>query len=240
MKTTTKAAAALFIAGLMNFNVNGQDIDLTQGLNYAYDPVNSDGIISIDYIDVCNNGNDDADAFDVTVYLYDETAEEAYFLESTRLSNGLSGNACISIEDWDINVNNFPDVPEGTYRFGFWVDSEEEITETNEDNNAGLLDGTNNYTPSTTSVSELNTQNEVSVYPNPATDVVYIHPDDRANLGANVALFDMSGRKVSVHRTEDSYTGGRMNIDVSSLKTGVYLIRFTIKEEWVTKKITIQ
>lgn len=240
MNNYTKTMAALFVGGLMNFSANGQDIDLTQGLNYAYDPVNSDGIISIDYIDVCNNGNDDADAFDVTVYFYDENTEEAFFMESTRLQNGLSGNTCISIEDWDINVNDFSDITEGTYRFGFWVDSEEEITETDEDNNAGLLDGTNNYTPTTTNVSERSIENGVLVYPNPATNEVFIETDAQANLGADISLFDMNGRRVITQNAVDSFDGGKTTLDVSSLRTGVYFLQYSVKGKLITNRITVK
>lgn len=239
MKNFTKTIAAMFVAALMSLNVIGQDIDLVQGINYAYDPVNSQGIVSIDYIDVCNNGNDNADAFDVTVYFYDESTEDVYFLDTYRLTNGLSGNDCISIENWDINVNDYPSVPAGTYRFGFWVDSDEEIAETDEDNNAGLLSGDNNYTPSTSNLSELNGVENISVYPNPTSDFINIEVDTENKIESSISLFNMNGQEVLTIDDADSFADEEVKIDVSNMEEGIYVLRFVSKGELYTKKIVV-
>ena len=240
MKNFTKMIAAMFVAALMSFNVVGQDIDLVQGLNYGYDHVNAQGIVSISSIDVCNNGNDNASAFDVTLYFYDENTQDVYFLDTYRLTNGLSGNACVTIENWDVNINDYPSVPAGTYRFGFWVDANEEISETDETNNAGLLAGNNNYSPSTSNLTELNGVESISVYPNPTSDFIYVEVDSENKIESSISLFNLSGQEVLTIDAADSFASEKVKIDVSNMEEGVYILRFVAKGELFTKKIVVE
>lgn len=68
---------------------------------------------------------------------------------------------------------------------------------------------------------------EVSVYPNPASDVVFINTEKEAK----VTLFDISGRLI---RTQN-YTASGINI--ADLKTGIYLAEITIGTAKEVKKI---
>lgn len=240
MKNFTKTIAAMFVAALLSFNVVGQDIDLVQGLNYAYDPVDAQGIVSIDYIDVCNNGNDPADPFDVTVYFYDENTQDVYFLDTYRLTNGLSGNACVSIENWDININDYPSVSAGTYRFGFFVDANEEIDETDESNNVGLLTGDNNYSPSTSNLTDLNEVESISVYPNPTSDFIYLEVDIENKIESSISLFNLSGQKVLTINEADSLANEKVKIDVSTMEEGIYILRFVAEGALFTRKIVVE
>ncbi|MGB0850391.1 MAG: T9SS type A sorting domain-containing protein [Bacteroidia bacterium] len=72
---------------------------------------------------------------------------------------------------------------------------------------------------SNTSVSTVNSNGSVKVYPNPASKILTISTKD----GYNGAIFDISGQKVM----EVSAIAGQTIIDVSDLTSGVYLLRLT-------------
>lgn len=77
------------------------------------------------------------------------------------------------------------------------------------------------------SVGEL-TQNDVKIYPNPATDLVHI---DIENL-KSVSLTSISGQQIQ------SWTSN--TIDVSSISSGVYLMKVTnMNNETIVKRIVI-
>lgn len=72
---------------------------------------------------------------------------------------------------------------------------------------------------------------EISVYPNPASTVVNV-----ANAeGAQVSVFDMSGRMVS---NIESASANEM-INVSNLSKGMYIVRIVDGQNVTTKKISI-
>src|SRR5690606_41881289 len=64
-------------------------------------------------------------------------------------------------------------------------------------------------------------QNNFIIYPNPSNGELNIK--SRFDIGqANISIFDMNGRKVFSKEVEIYQAG---NIDVSNLKTGIYLIQ---------------
>ena len=101
-------------------------------------------------------------------------------------------------------------------------------------NSAGTSYGSNVVFTATTESG-----GSVSVYPNPATNVVTV--DLGQNLGSKqtlVEVLDMQGRKV--------YTSGMINgvstlqLNTSEYSKGVYLIRISLGTESVTKKVMIE
>jgi|GEM_PF-1610690 len=86
---------------------------------------------------------------------------------------------------------------------------------------------------SAVNVSEFNSF-DVLIYPNPATDKLYIDFD--RPQAVDVVLFDVKGQVV----LEQSLTGLRNQIDISTLKGGVYLIKLEgeniLKTERIIKK----
>jgi len=72
---------------------------------------------------------------------------------------------------------------------------------------------------------------EVSVYPNPANDVIYV-----ANAeGAQVSVFDMNGRMVSSVESASA----NQAIDASSLAKGMYIVRIVDGQNVTTKKVSV-
>lgn len=73
-----------------------------------------------------------------------------------------------------------------------------------------------------------NTKAELSVYPNPVTETVFIRTDESVK---NVSIFSANGSLVK------SANGNVKSIDVRSLTTGMYIVKITTPTATVTKKI---
>ena len=72
---------------------------------------------------------------------------------------------------------------------------------------------------------------EINVYPNPATDVIYV-----ANAeGAQVSVFDMNGRMVNSVESASA----NQAIDASSLAKGMYIVRIVDGQNVTTKKVNV-
>lgn len=87
-------------------------------------------------------------------------------------------------------------------------------------------------TQGTLSTRENNTniENQLVIYPNPASDKVYI----KGEKVSEAEVFSMEGRKLNVTLNRDQ------SIDVSHLPKGVYLLKLKIKNEITTKKLTVK
>jgi plastocyanin len=72
----------------------------------------------------------------------------------------------------------------------------------------------------TTGINDINSQENYSVYPNPASDLIQL----KANLnspGTDYFLTDMGGRQIITGKLNGEST----NIDISSLRRGIYLLQ---------------
>ncbi|WP_026990666.1 T9SS type A sorting domain-containing protein [Flavobacterium subsaxonicum] len=74
----------------------------------------------------------------------------------------------------------------------------------------------------------------ISVYPNPASDIVYINSQNAAVVNGAV-LFDISGRVVREYKVVTAE-----GISVSGLQKGIYLLQITVGKNIQTKKIVIE
>lgn len=239
MKTTfTKLfAGAAFLIGTLNTSAQ----DLVPGFNYSYNPPGSDGIITGITIDVCNNESDAASSFYVGMYLYDQSSSNYWVIGETNITS-LSGNSCITISNWDIDINNANNIPAGTYRLGIWADSQEEITETDESNNAGLLSGNINYTPSAVGLKSSNAaQLFCEAAPNPAVDFATVSFTTRESGKVSITVFNELGQQVFI-AAEENITAGKHSytIDLSSLESGMYFYSVRLNNSVVTRKLIKQ
>lgn len=231
---------AFFAATLLASKTIVAQPDLVPGINYSYNPPGPNGIITAIEVDACNNNSTAAAAFDVSMYLYDQSSGNYWIIGTTTLTNGLSGNACITISNWDININDTPGIPAGTYRLGVWVDSGEEISETSESNNAGLLSGNINYTPSANSIDHIEWINHVSVFPNPANEQLSIQFNNKESRNVNIEMVDITGRVIK-NITNNYLSQGEQTFycDLSSIPNGTYFIKISSDEYFVTEKVIV-
>lgn len=70
----------------------------------------------------------------------------------------------------------------------------------------------------------------LQVYPNPAKNILNITTD--LNSTKNVEIYDMIGKKVLVENTQSQ-------INVSSLVTGMYIVKITEDGKTSTKRLAI-
>jgi hypothetical protein len=236
----TKALLILGTLFLGGMKLNAQD--LAPGINYAYNPPGADGVIHSIEVDVVNNDGTGAGSFDVAMYLYDMSTSNYWVIGSTTI-NSLSGNSVITISNWDIDINNTPNIPAGSYRLGVWVDRNDDVSETDENNNTGLLAGTINYTPSSASGISTPTFNAAAVKctPNPSDENASLVFTLTESALVSVELYDMTGRKVNTVASEEPMTAGQhtVKIETQMLPAGIYFWTLRSGELSVTRKMVV-
>lgn len=89
-----------------------------------------------------------------------------------------------------------------------------------------------NVTPTTLSVANVQA-NQFSVYPNP-TSTGYVNITSKTNDVINVAVFDILGKQV----LNNTVNNNRLN--VSTLTTGVYIMKISQNGQVITKKLVVK
>ncbi|MBT0608887.1 endonuclease [Aequorivita echinoideorum] len=79
------------------------------------------------------------------------------------------------------------------------------------------------------------TAETVSVYPNPASEVVWVQDNTSAPIESYV-VYDIAGREIK----SAIFTASEKKVDVSSLESGVYLLKLNATEKSVVKRIIVQ
>jgi hypothetical protein len=154
----------------------------------------------------------------------------------------ISGNGLYSITNWNVDINNTPGIPAGTYRLGFFVDSNNDISESDENNNAGLLAGNINYTPSASGIAVNSVfGNSISLLPNPSGDQSKINFTLTGNSKVEINIYDMTGQLVKVIADEEMPAGDHSVImETGSIPSGVYFVSLVSGESSVTRRLTVQ
>lgn len=115
---------------------------------------------------------------------------------------------------------------EGTFEMCWTVRIVGSATDPDASNNTACI----NVTRGGNGVNEI-AAGEISVYPNPATNVIYV-----ANAeGAQVSVFDMNGRMVNSVESASA----NQAIDASSLAKGMYIVRIVDGQNVTTKKVNV-
>lgn len=85
-------------------------------------------------------------------------------------------------------------------------------------------------------VNNFTKTNKFKLYPNPAKDKITISNNETAKE-SNVSIFDIRGMQITYNKFNNQNI---INIDVSTLKKGVYLINIQTDKVFETKKLIIQ
>ncbi len=93
-------------------------------------------------------------------------------------------------------------------------------------------------------ISALNSSNSLSkkveVYPNPSSDIVNIKLNDaREHISGSVRVFNLNGHEIRINQAliKDDKS---MEIDISNLEMGIYLLKIPIGNKFYTQKIIKQ
>lgn len=92
-----------------------------------------------------------------------------------------------------------------------------------------------NFSCSILAVEDVNTkENSVSIYPNPARNIITISSDDTLK---SFKIFDEAGRLI---RSGSSLKGSKVDVNISSMQTGNYIVTVETEKQKVTKKLIKQ
>lgn len=90
-------------------------------------------------------------------------------------------------------------------------------------------------------MDELNDPDLLNIYPNPASDIVYLNSQDwnRYELPLNIEIISITGQ--NVYRIENLHPeSSNITIDLPDLKAGVYYIRISGKSAYSDRKLVIE
>lgn len=81
----------------------------------------------------------------------------------------------------------------------------------------------------------------LSVIPNPARNNISVSYSLEKNSQVTISILNSIGEEVLINQTFENLIGNHLlNIDISTLKKGIYFIRILANEELATKKLIIQ
>lgn len=78
---------------------------------------------------------------------------------------------------------------------------------------------------------------DVSVFPNPSSDILYVSSNVSGNPITEVALMDLQGRTVF---RRDQLNTFNYNFDHSNLTSGLYFVKVETKKGFVTRKVVVE
>jgi hypothetical protein len=90
-------------------------------------------------------------------------------------------------------------------------------------------------TTNKTSTNELPSDMLVKVYPNPATNNIYIESNNQSE-GTTCSIYDLTGKEIHTQQLHDSKT----KIDVSGFPNGQYIVRIVNNDNVKTQKFIVQ
>ena len=80
---------------------------------------------------------------------------------------------------------------------------------------------------------------DFSVYPNPANDFVNIRFNEN-NTDISIELINALGQTVYSEAIEDTYMGESVELNISSLKTGIYIVKVATEGKLTSQKLVIE
>lgn len=91
---------------------------------------------------------------------------------------------------------------------------------------------------SATSIGEFAIQKNIVIYPNPGSDFINIEFDLTEEQDLNISIFNQMGKQIN-GRTIQKIKKGKITMDISTFKQGVYSVVFTNGNEIATKKLIV-
>ncbi len=88
-----------------------------------------------------------------------------------------------------------------------------------------------------TIINESVSDNDFTIYPNPATDYFYCNFSNHGNIAEYIEIVDLQGRII---KKIDNNSGKNLKIDISDLSNGIYYIRTELNNSPINKLIVIE
>ncbi len=86
-------------------------------------------------------------------------------------------------------------------------------------------------------VEEIDMENQVVVYPNPASDMLNIELYDVVPNNFSCIMYDITGRAIPVEPFE--VYSDKMEIDLTKVKSGIYFLQINVNNQKITKKVSV-
>ncbi|HXB40369.1 MAG TPA: T9SS type A sorting domain-containing protein [Bacteroidia bacterium] len=218
--------------------------DLAPGMNVSYTPpTGCNNQVNSISVDICNNDQNVAaiGPFIVSMYLYDSGSGSHWCIASVSI-NSVSAAACLPITNWNIDISQAPSVPPaGNYKLGVWVDTANNVAETNETNNTGLLSSSADIQVcAANAIKVYDADKYISVFPVPATNDVFIKLVTDKEEVTIIGIYDISGKLVQTISKEKLVTGNHLlQTDVSGMENGIYFVKIKTGSKCFSKKFVI-
>ncbi|MBR9920142.1 MAG: T9SS type A sorting domain-containing protein [Bacteroidetes bacterium] len=91
----------------------------------------------------------------------------------------------------------------------------------------------------TVSTKEQLSQKDLTVYPNPTTDLVYLDIDDSLTGNARISLMDQLGRMIST-QNQQLLGGETIELPLNGLSSGLYFLRLETENGQISKRLLVQ
>lgn len=89
----------------------------------------------------------------------------------------------------------------------------------------------------TVGIDDFNLDNAISVYPNPASDQVYIESSNQSHAIEKVTITNSLGQRIMDKKVDST---SRVTLDVTAYKTGIYFVTIDTGDFTTTKKLVIK
>lgn len=222
-----KKQITILLLVLSGFTVQAQNYDVWIPGAIDWNPATPGGFLKISQTAACNYGPGNAnESFEVGLIVKNETTEDIYIIAKQTITNpDIPQGNCMAIYNLEGYIADAtPPVPSGTYVWGVWLDSGEEITEPDETNNFRIINNTINWN-SSLEIESNESASALNVSPNPVSSYLNIGVKEPTSI----KIMNVSGATVSTQRLSP----GSNSIDVSDLTNGIYFLR---TETGATKK----
>ena len=79
--------------------------------------------------------------------------------------------------------------------------------------------------------------NSIHIFPNPSFDKITIEWKSKSNQPSSIQLLDLTGREVMSEMVNTIKESSQTSIDISSLQTGVYILRVNNQTQSAVYKV---
>lgn len=235
MRSFTNAASlAVLLAPAI---AGAQDLEIqTLNSNWGFNYDAGTGIVSnLFFKPAEGDGVDITDDFVIAVFIENQETNQSTELARQTVQGGIPAYNAITADNWgDINLNDHG-LPAGSYLIYGSVDTDDDISESDENDNTLYLATSANdafdFTPGgggTSGVDDQVTPELHSIYPNPIGDhgIVTIRMENSAQVSGEFTLriTDLLGREVYT-RSDLHQSNLELEIDLSFLPEGTYVYR---------------
>jgi hypothetical protein len=185
-----------------------------------------------------------------TVAYFEENANELIKIAPENWSATVSRpGAGLASRSVNLKAKKTPDAPNGWYDRKVWI-AFVNITDLYTNPQTGVPNATAGG--SNLAIDNIKIVNDIAtgikdisdpltrIYPNPASDRVYIEFDARTRENVVIGIHDITGREIIVLKENNVSGFTRKQIDVSGLRQGIYFVRTQVNNKTEITKLVIQ